>query len=187
METLTALHNRVSMPRLTEPGPTETQLAAIFKSALRAPDHAMLRPWRFLTITGDGLHQLGKLFADAAKQDQSDLSDEALKKYLGMPLRAPLMVAVICTPKPHPKVPEIEQVLSGGAATQNMLLACHAMGLGAMWRTGAMTYHQHVKEGLGLKGDEILMGFLYIGTPHGPAKRIPELSISDFAKPWPLP
>ncbi|MDE1464590.1 nitroreductase family protein [Spartinivicinus poritis] len=186
MEILTALHNRVSKPRLVEPGPSDEQLAGIFQAALRAPDHAMLKPWRFLTIAGTGLEKLGQLFAEAAKQDQPDLSQEALNKYLGMPLRAPMIIVVICSPKPHLKVPEVEQILSTGAATQNMLLACHGMELGAMWRTGAMAYHTHVKAGLGIGTDELLAGFLYVGTPQGSTKRIPELNLTDFVQNWPL-
>ncbi|WP_163834618.1 nitroreductase family protein [Spartinivicinus ruber] len=184
MEILTALHNRVSMPRLVEPGPSDEQLTAIFQAALRAPDHAMLKPWRFLTIQEEGLNKLGQLFADAARQDQPDLSEEALQKYLGMPLRAPMVIVVICSPKEHPKVPEVEQLLSAGAATQNILLACHGMGVGAMWRTGAMAYHPHVKAGLGLAESEILTGFIYLGTPQGTAKRLPLLTQSDFVREW---
>ena len=44
----------------------------------------------------------------------------------------------------------VEQIVAAGAAAQNMLLAAHAMGLGAFWRTGPSAYDAGVKVGLGL-------------------------------------
>ena len=49
MDTLAALHNRISSPRLSGEV-SEEHLQNIFKAALRAPDHAQLKPWRFLII-----------------------------------------------------------------------------------------------------------------------------------------
>ena len=58
MEALDALLNRVSVPRLTDPAPNAAQREALFQAALRAPDHGQLRPWRFLTIEGQGREKL---------------------------------------------------------------------------------------------------------------------------------
>ncbi|HCN46567.1 MAG TPA: nitroreductase, partial [Pseudomonas sp.] len=59
MEALDALLNRVSVPRLTEPAPNAAQREGLFQAALRAPDHGQLRPWRFITVEGDGRNRLG--------------------------------------------------------------------------------------------------------------------------------
>ena len=85
MEALDALLNRVSVPRLTEPAPNEAQREALFQAALRAPDHGQLRPWRFLTIEGQGRDKLGQLFAEAV-QHKGDASQAALDKARAMPL-----------------------------------------------------------------------------------------------------
>ncbi|WP_230408962.1 nitroreductase family protein [Zooshikella harenae] len=184
MDTLTALHTRVSFPRLSEPAPSEAQLEAIYQAALRAPDHAMLRPWRFLTITGEQRSQLGQLLVEAAKLASPQLTDAEENKLLQAPLRAPLLVAVICSPRFHEKVPELEQLLSTAAAVQNMLLAAHALGVGAMWRTGLISYHEHVKQGLGLRNTEKLLGFIYMGQPLGQPKPIQPLDTKDYFQPW---
>ncbi len=55
------LQNRNSAPRLTEPAPSATQMQEIFRAALRAPDHAWLRPWRFITIAGERRQAFGEL------------------------------------------------------------------------------------------------------------------------------
>ena len=53
MDTITALTTRVSSPRLQEPGPSDSQLDLLLQAAIRAPDHGLLRPWRFIVLSGD--------------------------------------------------------------------------------------------------------------------------------------
>lgn len=115
MEALDALLNRVSVPRLTEPAPNAAQREALFQAALRAPDHGQLRPWRFLTIEGQGREKLGELFAEAV-QNKGDASQAALDKARAMPLRAPLLIVVIAKLQDHFKVPKSEQRLAAGCA-----------------------------------------------------------------------
>ena len=188
MDPLTLLHSRNSVPQLTEPGPNDAQLEAMLKAAVRAPDHARLRPWRFLTITGDARQQLGELYAEAAAQRQAEqqgevMSDEERAKLAAKALRAPLIIVVIATLSEHPKVPEVEQLLSAGSAAQNILLAAHAQGFGAIWRTGANAFDRRVLDGLGLADNERLVGYLYIGSPVA-YKSLPELETDDFCQPW---
>ena len=184
MEVLQALKERVSSPRLTEPGPDQGQLHQIFQAAFRAPDHARLRPWRFLTIAGEARHALGQLFAQVALEDQPDLAPEAIDRFKGLPLRAPLLIALVCKVQPHPKVPMIEQQLSVAAAAQNILNAAYALGIGAIWRTGDITYHPSTAKGLGLADDEQLLGFIYMGTPSHPNKKIEALDVNNFVSEW---
>ncbi len=47
MDALEALTTRRSSPRLTTPAPSREQLDIIVQSALRAADHALLRPRDF--------------------------------------------------------------------------------------------------------------------------------------------
>ena len=130
------LHRRVSCGQLEAPAPAEWQLDAMFKAAFRAADHAQLRPWRFLVIEGEGLDKLGAIFVQAEEAAGKMLDEKARKKALAKPRRAPMIVVAIETTKPHDKVPEIEQILSAGAAVQNMLNAAFALGVGAMAGAG---------------------------------------------------
>jgi len=187
MDALHALQQRVSVARLAGPVPDQQTQDNLFKAALRAPDHCMLRPWRFLTISGDARLALGKLFASAQQADNPDMTDVQHQRMLSKPLRAPLIVVVIAVLTEHPKVPELEQLLSAGAAAQNMLVAAHAMGLGAIWRTGGMSYHPLVRHGLALQEHERLLGFLYIGQIEGKTRLIPSLPIEAFVSPWVSP
>ncbi len=185
MEALKALHERVSVPRLSGPVPTPEQCEALFRAALRTPDHAYLRPWRFLVVQGEGLERLGELFGVAALSDTPDLSVETLARYQGLPLRAPMVIVCITAPREHPKVPRIEQEASCAVAVGNMLLAAHALGLGAVWRTGEVAYHPVIREGLGVAPEEQICAYLYVGHPAGERKSVPELDTADFFQPWP--
>lgn len=184
MEALDALLNRVSVPRLVEPAPDAAQRELLFRAALRAPDHGQLRPWRFLTIEGEARERMGELFAGALQAKDPQAAQEALNKARGMPLRAPLLVVVIARVQAHPKVPEVEQLIAAGCAAHGMLLAAHAQGIGAVWRTGDMAYDAHVAQGLGLAADEQIIAYLYLGTPERELRRAPELALEDFVSAW---
>lgn len=183
-EILELMGQRVSSPRLESPAPSGKILESIFQTALRAPDHMLLRPWRYLVIEGDARTRLGELLCEAALIDAPNLTQSQREKYLAMPLRAPMIVVGVSENKAHPKVPVEEQVVSCGAGISYMLLALQAMGFGGVWRTGPMALNAHVKDGLGLAVHETLVGFLYIGTPKGELKPVPELNSSDFFHHW---
>lgn len=185
MEAINALLNRVSCGKLTEPAPSLEAREAIFSAALRAADHGNLRPWRFLVIEGAARASLGKVFSAAALADDSDLNEAQLGRYKKMPTRAPLLLVAIAQTSQHPKVPQIEQVVAAGAAVQNMLNAAFALGVGAYWRTGPMAYHPKVMKDLGLVEGESVVGFLYLGSPEGKLKPLPELAVADYFEVWP--
>ena len=185
MTAIELLLRRMSRPVLAPPGPDDEQLDIMFRAALRAPDHARLRPWRFLVVRGEGREKLGELMAKVALIDKPDLAPEAIARTKGLPLRAPVLILCICHIQEHAKVPPIEQKMSLAAATQNMLLAAHAQKLGAIWRTGALCYHPAMAKGLGLSENEELLGFVYVGTPAGSLKNIQPVDVEDFVSHWP--
>lgn len=185
METLTALHNRVSSSRMTQEEPAPDVLEPVFRAALRAADHAVLRPWRFLVIRGEARNRLGDLFAAASLAARPDINEKKMEKARGKALRAPVIVVAISSPRPHPKVPVFEQELSTGAAVQNMLNAAYAQKLGAIWRTGPMAEAPQVRDGLGLDDEERIIAFLYLGYTDGPPRPAPDLSVADFFREWP--
>jgi len=170
MDALENLLCRSSAPRLGPPGPTPEQLEKLCRAALRAADHAMLRPWRFLIVRGAARERLGQLFVDAALASGQTPDEREQERLRTKALRAPTIIVVISSPREHPKVPQFEQQLSAGAAAQNLLNAAHAQGLGAMWRTGAMACHPKVLAGLGLAANERIIGFVYLGSIIGAAR-----------------
>ena len=78
---------------------------------------------------------------------------------------ANLAIAVIASPKPSEKIPEIEQVLSAGAVCLALLNAALAAGWGANWLTGWAVHDRQFATGqLGLAPGEFVAGLIHIGT-----------------------
>ena len=184
METLEAIQTRNSVPLLTDPAPTSEEMSEVYKGALRAPDHARLRPWKFIEVRGDSRDKLAKIFIDTATALNSDLSENEISKLEKAPHRAPMVIILAANIKEHPKVPEIEQIISLGAAAQNILLGIHEIGYSAVWRTGNMAFNPEITKFLGLEENYKIIGYLYVGTSTGKEKPIPELEIEDFLEVW---
>jgi nitroreductase len=180
MSILKDIQTRNSIPFLEEPAPSEAEMIEVYKAALRAPDHAWLRPWRYLEVRGEGRYKLSKAFLDAAMKDGDSLTDELKQKLENAPFRAPMIIVLVADVKEHPKVPKVEQLLSLGASAQNILLAVDSLGYGAVWRTGKMAFNPYVVEALKLPKNSEIIGYLYVGTPTRQGKSIPELKIDDY-------
>ena len=179
MDALNNILNRVSARELTEPHPTESEMEKVYKAALRAPDHAWLRPSSFIEVKGDGLNKLSNIFLEYA-QNQTDITDQIIQKYKNAPFRAPMIIILVNTFKEHPKVPAIEQKLSTATAAQNIMLALNTMNYSSIWRTGKLAFNKEIQTKLNLSDNQEILGYLYIGTSIGENKKIPNLDIDDF-------
>jgi nitroreductase len=178
------LQQRNSAPKLTEPAPSAAQMEEIFRAAMRAPDHAWLRPWRFITIAGERRQAFGALLESSLLLRTPDADDAARAKMRNAPLRAPLLVVVVAKLSQHPKVPLDEQRFSAACAAHATLLAVEACGFAGIWRTGAPASDRAVMSALGLAENEEIIGFVYIGSRDGAAKPIPQLATADFVSGW---
>jgi nitroreductase len=178
------LQNRNSAPRLTAPGPSDSELSQMLQAATRAPDHARLRPWRFLAISGERREAFGEVLERALLRRNPEADDTARTKARNAPLRAPLLMVVVASICEHPKVPAIEQRLSAGCAAHGLLLAAEALGFAGVWRTGDAAFDRGVMADLGLSSNEEITGFLYLGTREGNAKVLPNVELDSHLTRW---
>lgn len=183
-DVLRFLQQRNSAARLIEPAPSAAQMSEIVRAALRAPDHAWLRPWRFIVIEGERRHAFGELLERCLLARTPGADGVALAKARSAPLRAPMIVVVVARLSEHPKVPVAEQRLSAGCAAQGILLAAEALGYAGMWRTGAAAQDPAVMAALGMSANEEIVGFIYLGTRDGAPKPVPVLDAADFVSAW---
>ena len=181
MDALQNILNRVSARSLKSPHPSKKEMEIVYKAALRAPDHAWLRPSSFIEVSDKGLDKLSKIFFDFANTIP-DIKEEIKEKYKNAPYRAPMIIILVNTYKEHPKVPKIEQKLSTAAGAQNILLSLRALGYSAIWRTGKLAFNPFVSSRLGLSKDQEILGYLYVGTADGKNKKIPEIDIENFVR-----
>jgi nitroreductase len=154
------------------------------RAAVRAPDHAWLRPWRFISLRGERREAFGALLEQCLLQRNPQADEAARDKARRAPLRAPLLLVVVARLSAHPKVPAVEQRLAAGCAAYGLLLAAEALGFAGIWRTGEAAFDRRVMDGLGLAPEEEIVGFLYLGTREGPRKPVPELNPDQFLSSW---
>jgi nitroreductase len=113
---LSALLGRRSIRKFTADPVSEEVLGQILEAGFAAPSAKNYRPWHFVTVSERPvLHQLaaahphGRMLAEAA-------------------------AAIVVCGVPADAEGEREfWLLDGAAATENMLVAAHALGLGAVW------------------------------------------------------
>jgi len=116
METIEALLTRRSVREFVkEKAVSKEQLELLFKAAMQAPSAHNYQPWHFIRI------------------DDRKLLDAIAEAhpYGKMLYQAPLAVAVCGDKSKEPD--EGYLALDCAAATENLLLAVHAQGLGGVW------------------------------------------------------
>jgi len=168
---LAYLHKRrsVSVKHLSAPGPDAAQLEAILKAASRVPDHGKQFPWYFIVFDGDARVQAGAALEKAWRATHPDEAPAKLELEAERFTRAPLVIAVVSKIR-QGKRPVWEQILSAGAACQNLCLAANALGFATNWLTEWYSCDDTFRSEIGLGANEHFAGFIYIGT----AAQMPE-------------
>lgn len=159
------LQTRRSRPAktLTLPIPDRETLKDLLTVAARCPDHGKLEPWRFIVLEKPALTRLAA--SVAPRGEALGMEPEKIEKMTNQFAMADLAVAVIASPKPSEKIPEIEQTLSAGAAAMQLLNAALAAGWGANWLSGWISHDREWREKeLGLMPHEWIAAFIHMGT-----------------------
>jgi nitroreductase len=165
MEALQTIQTRHSVGRVKPDAVPREVVEKLLNAAVQAPNHYKVRPWRFVVLTGSGRNKLGEVMAQSLKAKFPQLTEEALNKERAKPLRSPVLIAVGVDKPAESKVLEIENICATAAACENILLAAHALGLAAQWRTGDAARDPMVKKFLGFAEGQHIISFLYIGYP----------------------
>ena len=140
-------------------------LNEILDCGLRVPDHGALNPWKLNVIQGDAKKRIGaQIFAKQYKLLNPEASNEDLLYEENRLQRASIVIAVVCTPVNHSKIPAWEMELSSGAVCSNLLIAAQSLGYAAQWLTEWYSYNEEVlKEFGGDPKTDKIAGFIYIG------------------------
>ena len=179
MDVFEAIHTRHSQGKVKPDSLPRELIEKLLDAAVQAPNHYKVRPWRFVVLTGEARDRLGEVMAASQQERHPEFPPEAFDKCRALPLRAPVVIAVGVDKPGEAKVLEIENVAAAAAATQNLLLTAHAMGLGAKWRTSEWARDPLVKQFLGFEADQHVIGFIYLGYPEFAAEPAPRPSFED--------
>lgn len=179
MELFEAINKRHSVGKVKADVLPRDVIEKLLDAGNQAPNHYKVRPWRFIVLTGNARNQLGDVMAASFADRNPGLPPEGLDKTRALPLRAPVLIVAGVDKPSETKVLEMENLSAVSAACQNILLAAHALGLGAKWRTGDWARDAMVKEFLGLSGDQIIAGFIYVGYPESVSEPMVRPSVED--------
>ena len=150
---------------LKDPGPNAAELDEILQIGTRVPDHGKFVPWRRIVMVGDARSAAGELLAPIQKQRRPELDESSLDVERKQFLPAPVTIGVLLSPKPNPKAPEMEQLLSAGNVCFNLSHAAFALGFAASWTNRWYGFDTEAQQLLGARGGERFVGFVHIGTP----------------------
>jgi nitroreductase len=136
----------------------------LVEAATWAPNHKLTQPWRFTVVDGSARERLGLFWAQRAAESIEESARAAfIEGEAAKPLRAPTLIVVSTCTDPNPVRAE-EDLTATAAAVQNLLLAAHAKGLSAAWKTGKIVHDPGVKAFLGLQSDDRIVAIVYLGA-----------------------
>lgn len=155
MDTLEAIRTRRSIRTYTREPVSPATVESLLRAAMSAPSAMDQRPWQFVVVT------------DRAKLDRLT----AILPGGQMLKQAPLAILFCADPARETKLPGY-WMQDCSAATQNLLLAAHAQGLGAVWIGvyPAEGQVRGVRERLGIP--ETVVPFSIVSLGH-PAEQLP--------------
>lgn len=187
METIELLKSRGSTPwrALGEPGPGDAEIREFLEAAMTTPDHGAIRPWRFHVVRGAARERFAKVLTEALLARKPDADAATIEKDVVRLRQVPLLIVVTARiTRDHPKVPPVEQTISAGLAAQAILLAAQSSGYGGVMLTGDHAYDASVKQALGLREQDAIVAFVYIGTPEGRQRPKRRPDPAQFVKEW---
>ncbi len=174
----------VGIAFLKEPGPDAAELEQILTIGTRVPDHGKLAPWRLVVIEGEARAQAGARLAEILARRNPNLDEASLAVERERFLPAPVTIGVISTAAPHPKIPELEQLLSAGNVAFNLLNGAFALGYAASWVTRWYAFDAEAAAMLGANKGEQFVGFVHIGTPVAVIEDRPRPALADIVTRW---
>ncbi len=147
MDVLEAIYSRRSVRNFSDSPVGDDQAMEILKAGSWAPSGLNNQPWRFVLIRD------GNMRAELSR----------LTRYGRILEEAPLAIAVLIDSTVMYNDTKDHQAI--GACLQNMLLAVHAMGLGAVWLGEILKSADEVRRLLDLPSTIDLMAVVAVGHP----------------------
>lgn len=183
-ETIALLLARRSVvaAKQSAPGPTPEELTTILRCATRVPDHKKLAPWRIQVVQGEARAHIGAAIANAFQHENPDANPEKIAFERARLLRSPLVLIVSTKIENEARAPRWEQILSGGAVCQNILIAATALGYASQWLSEWYSYDDAVKAALNIAPSDEILGVMYIGSASEEPTDRPRPALDDVVE-----
>lgn len=159
---LDVIMTRTSIRSFTGEAVPQEQLETILKAGMAAPSAINMQPWRFVVLTDQS--KIADVFGQGPRSGMFTTAGAvivvcgettAMRKPWGQP------------DAPEEKVENIFWYEDCSAATENILLAAHALGYGAVWTAGypAMERIEPICAALGIPEGILPLSIIPIGVP----------------------
>jgi nitroreductase len=141
MDAISAISSRTSVRRF-QPEPVPRQvIQQLLECAVRAPNHKLTEPWRFIILTGRARDRLAEIrahhrlkrFTDPAGAEAVAAADKVRREAR----ETPVFVVVLTAVSPD-EITREEDYAATMMATANLMTAAQALGLGTYLRTGGV-------------------------------------------------
>jgi nitroreductase len=137
----------------------------MFRCAASAPDHGVVRPWRFVLVPEDKRALLADVFAQALIERDAAATEEQIGQAREKAFRAPFLALAIARLGPcEPDIEPLERMVSVGAAIQNFLLCAHSMGFGCSLTSGQAMRSNALRQLFQLAEGEQAVCCINVGT-----------------------
>lgn len=177
---LELMAGRQTIRRFRDEAVSQEAAAQLIDAAAKAPSAHNRQPWRFCLVWDAARRQalaqrMGqRLRADRARDgDDPAVIDADVARSRARIMEAPLVIVVCMTMAEMDRYPDRRRnraerhmaAQSTAMAGQNLLLAAHALGLGACWMCAPLFCPREVRAALGLPGDWEPQGMVLVGHP----------------------
>lgn len=180
MEVFEAIRTRRSIRRYDDRAVPRELVEAVLEAARWAPSAHNRQPWRFAVLTARETREalavaMGSRLRADSERDRLDpaLIDADVSRSYARITGAPVILVVCVTLRDMDRYADIRRAnaeylmatQSVALAVQNLLLAAHALGLGACWMCAPLFVPETVREVLHLEPDWEPQALITLGYP----------------------
>ncbi len=158
-----AIHTRRSVREFLDKLPSMEEIEEVLRAGVWAPSGLNNQPWRFIVVK------------DAGTRDEMS----KLTHYSRTIKAAPVLICVFMDE--DASYDRTKDCMGIGACNQNILLAAHSMGLGAVWLGEILKSKEDVRRLLGAPEKWELMAVIALGYPTTKDRTSNRKSLADVA------
>ncbi|WP_040931605.1 nitroreductase family protein [Paenibacillus larvae] len=176
MDIFEAIRDRRTIGRVKPDIISDEVVGQLLEAATWAPNHYRTEPWKFIIMKEKGkqaFHDIAvQISLDKLENPTEEEREQLLKKHKKH-VDILLLLVVACVPSDNPRAILEEEIAASHAAVQNLLLAAHALGLGAVWRANpSLVNHPKVKELFKLREIDQVVRLIYLGYREANPERV---------------
>jgi nitroreductase len=179
MDAIGAILSRTSV-RHFRPDPVSPEvIGRLLECAVRAPNHKLTEPWRFIVLTGEARDKFAEIRAQHRLKrfdNPSGPEAQAAAERVRRESRETPAYVIVASVLSDDEITREEDYAATMMAIGNLIVAAQALGLGSFLRTGGVMRQPALLELAQIPKDERIVAVVSLGYPSGtetPRRRKP--------------